>query len=99
MLGTAAMAVCSCGRAMAQQPAEKGSGIPGSEKSVKSTMLGMGADVLQSKSPISAINMYLNGFHFYADDMGRQIEAHHFCHHVNEELFQCVIYAFSVRYL
>jgi len=38
----------------------------------------------------AAINMYLNGFHFYADDMGRQIEAHHFCHHVNEEFFQCV---------
>ena len=55
-------------------------------------MLGMGASLIQSKSPIGAINMYLNGFHFYADDMGRQIEAHHFCHHVNEEFFQCVIY-------
>jgi Protein of unknown function (DUF1264) len=76
---------------MAQQPAENG-GIPGAEKSTKSAMLGMGAAVLQSKSPISAINMYLNGFHFYADDMGRQIEAHHFCRHVNEEFFQCVIY-------
>jgi Protein of unknown function (DUF1264) len=92
ILGTAAMTVCSCGRAMAQQPDEKGGGIPGSEKSTKSTMLGMGADILQSKGPISAINMYLNGFHFYADDMGRQVEAHHFCHHVNEEFFQCVIY-------
>jgi hypothetical protein len=77
---------------MAQQPAERGGVIAGSEKSTKSTMLGMGADMLQGKSPISAINMYLNGFHFYADDMGRQIEAHHFCHHVNEEFFQCVIY-------
>jgi Protein of unknown function (DUF1264) len=36
--------------------------------------------------------MYLNGFHFYADDMGRQIEAHHYCRHLNEEFFQCVIY-------
>jgi hypothetical protein len=36
--------------------------------------------------------MYLNGFHFYADDMGRQIEAHHYCTHVNEDFFQCVIY-------
>jgi hypothetical protein len=52
----------------------------------------MGADVLQGHAPINAMNMYLNGFHFYADDMGRQIEAHHFCHHVTEEFFQCVIY-------
>jgi hypothetical protein len=36
--------------------------------------------------------MYLNGFHFYADNMGRQIEAHHYCTHLNDDLFQCVIY-------
>jgi len=83
---------CACARVFAQGPAENGGSIPGAEKSTESKMLGMGASLIQSKSPIGAINMYLNGFHFYADDMGRQIEAHHFCHHVNEEFFQCVIY-------
>jgi hypothetical protein len=83
---------CACGRALAQQPAEKGGAIPGAAKSTESKMLGMGASLIQSKSPISAINMYLNGFHFYADDMGRQIEAHHFCHHLTDEFVQCVIY-------
>jgi hypothetical protein len=87
----AAFLSCACGRAHAQL-AEKGGPIPGGEKSAKSTMLGAGADLLQSHSPISAINMYLNGFHFYADDMGRQIEAHHYCSHVTEEFYQCVIY-------
>ncbi|MBY5580875.1 OBAP family protein [Rhizobium leguminosarum] len=82
---------CSCGRALAQQQPNHGH-IPGAEKSTKSTMLGIGADLLQNDSPISAINMYLNGFHFYADDMGRQVEAHHYCSHVNEDFFQCVIY-------
>lgn len=48
--------------------------------------------MLQGRAPIDAINMYLDGFHFYADDMGRQIEAHHYCHHLNEDFFQCVIY-------
>jgi hypothetical protein len=86
----AALLSCACGRALAQQPAEPA--IPGAEKSVKSTMLGMGADMLQKDGPISAIDMYLNGFHFYADDMGRQIEAHHYCSRVNEDFFQCVIY-------
>jgi hypothetical protein len=87
----AAFLSCACGRAHAQQP-EKGGAIPGGEKSAKSTMLGAGADLLQSRGPVSAINMYLNGFHFYADDMGRQIEAHHYCSHVTEEFYQCVIY-------
>jgi hypothetical protein len=87
----AAFLSCACGRAHAQQ-VEKGGAIPGGEKSAKSTMLGAGADLLQSRSPVSAINMYLNGFHFYADDMGRQIEAHHYCSHVTEEFYQCVIY-------
>ncbi len=71
---------------------EHGGAVPGAEKSTKSKMLGMGAELLQRRSPISAINMYLNGFHFYADDIGRQIEAHHYCTHLNEEFFQCVIY-------
>lgn len=88
----AALLSCACGRAHAQQPAEHGGHIPGAEKSTKSTLLGIGADILQNDSPIGAINMYLNGFHFYADDMGRQIEAHHYCTHINEEFFQCVIY-------
>ncbi|MEO6381403.1 MAG: OBAP family protein [Nitrobacter sp.] len=84
---------CSCFKpALAQQPTELGGEILGAPKTTQSKMLGMGADILQGQSPISSINMYLNGFHFYADDMGRQIEAHHFCHHVNEEFFQCVIY-------
>src|SRR3954451_10366028 len=98
LIGSAAtFASCCCtgvGRAFAQQPAEReeGTAIPGGEKSTKSRMLAMGADVLQNQAPISAIDMYLNGFHFYADDMGRQVEAHHYCTHVNEEFFQCVIY-------
>ncbi|MDY0885656.1 OBAP family protein [Dongia soli] len=95
-LGAAAASLtCVCGRAAAQNttPSDIQPGaIPGAEKSTKSEMLGIGADLLQGKSPIHAINMYLNGFHFYADDMGRQVEAHHFCAHVNEEFFQCVIY-------
>lgn len=31
-------------------------------------------------------------FHFYAHDMTRQLEAHHFCSHQNEEMRQCLIY-------
>lgn len=31
-------------------------------------------------------------FHFYGHDMTRQVEAHHFCAHQNEEMRQCLIY-------
>lgn len=93
----AAVLSCLCGRARAQgAPAEDGS-VPGAEKTAKSKMLGMGADLLQGDGPIGAINMYLNGFHFYADDIGRQIEAHHYCTHVNEDFLQCVIYDGNTR--
>lgn len=33
-----------------------------------------------------------NRFHFYGHDMTRQVEAHHFCGHQNEEFRQCLIY-------
>ena len=31
-------------------------------------------------------------FHFYAYDMTRQVEAHHYCTHYNQDLHQCLIY-------
>jgi hypothetical protein len=31
-------------------------------------------------------------FHFYAYDMTRQVEAHHYCGHQNEDMRQCLIY-------
>jgi hypothetical protein len=65
---------------------------PGPPPTVESRLLDAGADLLQHKKPIDAMSAYLNGFHFYADDMGRQVEAHHFCTHLTEDLHQCVIF-------
>jgi len=50
------------------------------------------ADALQSKPPIDAMSEFLNGFHFYADDIGRQVEANHFCTHLSEDFHQCIIF-------
>jgi hypothetical protein len=47
---------------------------------------------LMSRPPLDRMNTYLNAFHFYADDMGRQVEAHHYCSHLYDDLHQCVIY-------
>jgi hypothetical protein len=38
------------------------------------------------------MSTYLNGFHMYADEMGRQVEATHFCIHLRHDLHQCVIF-------
>jgi len=36
--------------------------------------------------------MYLDGFHFYNGNLQGQMEAHHYCSKINEDLTQCVIY-------
>lgn len=51
-----------------------------------------GAAAMPAKSPVEMLGAYLNGIHFYADDLGRQIEATHYCAHLSEDFFQCVIY-------
>jgi hypothetical protein len=60
--------------------------------SVKHRVLDVAAGVMQQKYPLDAMSTYLNGFHFYADEMGRQVEATHFCIHLQHDLHQCVIF-------
>lgn len=65
---------------------------PGSEKTAKTKVLEAGADAIQDKSPIKKLNIYLDGFHFYNGHLDGQMEAHHYCSKLNEDLTQCVIY-------
>jgi hypothetical protein len=78
-------------------------GIALGRKAVAATKVGQGhplkhrvldaaAGALQPKYPLDAMSTYLNGFHMYADDMGRQVEASHFCIHLQHDLHQCVIF-------
>jgi hypothetical protein len=70
---------------------------PGSAESVKTKALETGAAILQNKPPIEAINAYLDGFHFYNGRQQTQMEAHHFCSILNEDVIQCVIYDGNVK--
>lgn len=65
---------------------------PGAEKSPTTRTLDAGAAMLQSRPPIDALNAYLDGFHFYNGHPDVQMEAHHYCSILNEEVIQCVIY-------
>ena len=70
---------------------------PGAGETAKTRLLESGADALQRKPPIEALNAYLDGFHFYSGRMQHQMEAHHYCAVLNEELIQCVIYDGNVK--
>jgi len=64
----------------------------GKGHALKHRVLDMAAGAMQPKYPLQAMSTYLNGFHMYADDMDRQVEASHFCIHLQHDLHQCVIF-------
>jgi hypothetical protein len=65
---------------------------PGTAETAKTTALEKGADLLQNKAPLRALDAYLDGFHFASGDLQAQVEAHHYCGHVNQDLIQCVLF-------
>jgi hypothetical protein len=90
----AAVALPGCGR-------ENNTGspvvAPGAPQTPRTQALEAGAALLQDKPPIAAINAYLDGFHFYNGRPQAQMEAHHYCANVNEDVTQCVIYDGNTR--
>lgn len=64
----------------------------GQGHALKHRVLDLASGAMQRKYPLEAMNTYLNGFHMYADEMGRQVEASHFCIHLRHDLHQCVIF-------
>ncbi len=70
---------------------------PGADETPGTMALEAGSATLQRMPPIGAINAYLDGFHFYSGRMQQQMEAHHYCAILNEELIQCVIYDGNTR--
>ena len=65
---------------------------PGADGSAKTAALETGADLLQSKGPVARISYYLEGFHTAKADPSMQMEAHHYCNQVNEDVAQCVLF-------
>lgn len=64
----------------------------GAKQTPSTTALEVGAEAAQRMAPIGAISFYLDGFHVMKEAPSMQMEAHHFCNQVNEELAQCVIF-------
>ncbi|ELR15385.1 DUF1264 domain protein [Acanthamoeba castellanii str. Neff] len=51
-----------------------------------------GASLLQSKAPLEQVHLHLCALHFYSGDVKRQVEAHHYCSCINDEVHQCLIF-------
>lgn len=86
VVGAAAAVAAMVGR-KALTAVEVGKGHP-----LKHRLLDLASAAVQRKYPLEAMSTYLNGFHMYADELGRQVEATHFCIHLRHDLHQCVIF-------
>lgn len=89
----ALLILCSCGGGDTKSPVE----APGRDVSAKTALLETGAAALQNRPPIDAINAYLDGFHFYNGSPRTQMEAHHYCTILNDDVIQCTIYDGNVK--
>ena len=65
---------------------------PGSDKSPRTRALEAGARLLQQHAPLRPMDVYLVGFHPLKEHPQQQMEAHHFCHQVNEDFAQCALF-------
>lgn len=65
---------------------------PGTCMTVKGHILDMGARMAGHFAPVNSIHQHVCGFHFYSGEMNRQLIAHHYCSHINQDVRQCVIY-------
>ncbi|XP_055812035.1 oil body-associated protein 1A-like [Solanum dulcamara] len=66
--------------------------VPGEPTQTGTAIVETATATIQGFGPINKIHQHLCAFHFYGHDMTRQVEAHHFCGHQNEEFRQCLIY-------
>ena len=91
---TAALAVCAVlsSTLLALAQTETQAEPPGADKSAKTRVLEVGAQALQSNTPVAAMDIYLNGFHPMKAQPEHQMEAHHFCRQVNEDFAQCALF-------
>jgi hypothetical protein len=82
--------ILACTATLAQVPDR--ASPPGADKSAKTQTLELGAKALQGNVPVAKMDVYLNGFHPLKDRPDHQMEAHHFCHQMNQDFAQCALF-------
>ncbi|MBX3620915.1 MAG: OBAP family protein [Rhizobacter sp.] len=87
------LALAAClGAGSAARSATQSPPPPGVDKSPKTRALEAGAKLLQRNAPLGPMDVYLVGFHPMKEHPGQQMEAHHYCHQVNQDFAQCVLF-------
>lgn len=51
-----------------------------------------GVLLLETRAPLRALGVYLDGLHFRNGRMSEQMDVHHYCGALNEDLIQCVLF-------
>jgi hypothetical protein len=59
--------------------------------------LEQGANLLQDTTPLQGFDAYVVGFHCPKGEPEEQMEAHHYCRVVNDDLLQCVLFDGNTR--
>ncbi len=62
------------------------------QTTLKTHVLELGGQLIESFKPINNIHAHFCAFHCYHDDRSRQVEAHHYCSHLAEDIMQCIIF-------
>jgi hypothetical protein len=93
----AALACCLLAGGAAAQRSRPETAPAGAPKASSTRVLEAGARVLQGSAPLAGFDIYLNGFHPMKDHPETQVEAHHFCRQVNEDLAQCALFDGNTR--
>ncbi len=69
----------------------------GDGKGFSLAVLEQGANLLQDAGPLKGFDVYVVGFHPAKHEPQMQMEAHHFCRVVNDDLLQCVLFDGNTR--
>jgi hypothetical protein len=69
----------------------------GEGRSAWRATLEIGAALLQDSTPLEDFDVYVVGLHCAKHEPEMQMEAHHFCRQVNQDLLQCLIFDGNTR--
>jgi hypothetical protein len=64
----------------------------GEGRSLWRATLEAGASLLQNMTPLKDFDIYVVGLHCAKHEPAMQMEAHHFCRQVNQDLLQCILF-------
>jgi hypothetical protein len=93
----AAIGAMAASMVQAQEDVQPKVSPVGEAKSAKIKTLELGAKALQNNSSIKGFDIYLVGFHAMKDHPELKMGAHHYCHQVNQDFAQCILFDSNTR--